>query len=90
MEFRLRHKEGHYVPIVSRGIIVRNQPGGTVTRVVGTHFDLTHQKAVEKALHEGEERLRLAQKAAGIGIWDWNIPAGELSLGSATVRHIRS
>ena len=79
MEFRLRHKKGHYVPILSRGVIVRNQPGGTVTRVVGTHFDLTHQKAVEKALHEGEERLRLAQKAAGIGIWDWNIPAGELS-----------
>jgi two-component sensor histidine kinase len=30
----------------------------------------------EQELRSSEERLRLAQDAGGIGLWDWNIPAG--------------
>jgi PAS domain S-box-containing protein len=47
VEFRLRHKDGHYVDILSKGIPVRREPGGPVVRVVGTHFDLTDRKAAE-------------------------------------------
>jgi PAS domain S-box-containing protein len=77
-EFRLRHKEGHYVPVLSRGFPVRRQPGGPVVRIVGTHFDLTEQKRSEAALRESEERLRLAFDGAQEGVWDWNLETGSV------------
>jgi PAS domain S-box-containing protein len=33
----------------------------------------------EEALRESEARLRIAQQAAGVGIWDWDIRAGTIS-----------
>ncbi len=77
-EFRLRHKEGHYVPVLSRGFPVRRSAGGPVVRIVGTHFDLTDQKRSEAALRESEERLRLAFDGAQEGVWDWNLETGSV------------
>ena len=75
-EFRLRHKDGHYVCVLSRGFPVRREPGGPVVRIVGTHFDLTEQKQAEAALRENEERLKLAFAGAQEGVWDWNLETG--------------
>jgi two-component system sensor histidine kinase UhpB len=63
-EFRLRHKEGHYVQVLSRGFPVRHEPGGPVTRIVGTHFDLTErrQAEAERARTELLSRLVFAQE----------------------------
>src|SRR4026207_563202 len=75
-EFRLRHKAGHYVDVLSRGLPVRRQPGGPVVRIVGTHFDLTERKRAEATLRENEERLKLAFAGAQEGVWDWNLETG--------------
>ena len=40
--------------------------------------DITQRKQTEKALLNAYERLNLAKDAAGIGIWDWDIPTNEL------------
>jgi len=72
-EFRLRHKNGHYIHVLSRGLPVRRYPGGPVVRIVGTHLDITERKRTEAALRESEERLRLAFAGAQEGIWDWNL-----------------
>ena len=60
MEFRLRHKDGHYVDILSCGFPIRREPDGPIVRIVGTHFDLTERKRAEEALRQREEWLRLA------------------------------
>jgi PAS domain S-box-containing protein len=58
-EFRLRHKDGHYVHVLSRGFPVRREPGGPVIRIVGTHFDLTERKQAEEMRRQAhEERAR--------------------------------
>jgi PAS domain S-box-containing protein len=63
-EFRLRHKDGHYVHVLSRGFPVRREPGGPAVRIVGTHFDLTERKKAEaeRARTELLRKLVFAQE----------------------------
>ena len=77
-EFRLRHKDGHYVHVLSRGFPVRRHPGGPVVRIVGTHLDLTERRQAEAALRENEERLKFAFAGAQEGVWDWNLETGDV------------
>ncbi len=49
IEFRLQHKRGHYVPVLSRGFILRDA-GGKPIRVSGTNTDLTERKQAEEKL----------------------------------------
>jgi PAS domain S-box-containing protein len=72
-EFRLRHKDGRYIHVLSRGLPVRRHPDGPVVRIVGTHLDITERKRTESALRESEERLTLAFAGAQEGVWDWNL-----------------
>ena len=72
-EFRLRHKDGHYITVLTRGCPVRRDAGGPVVRIVGTHLDITERIKTEHALRESEERLRLAFAGAQEGVWDWNL-----------------
>ncbi len=72
-EFRLRHKDGHYIHVLSRGLPIRDEADETVVRIVGTHLDITERKRTESALRESEERLTLAFAGAQEGVWDWNL-----------------
>ena len=49
VEVRLRHKAGHFVPVLSRFIVQRNSQGAAVL-VSGTSMDLTERKASESKL----------------------------------------
>ncbi len=72
-EFRLRHKDGHYITVLTRGLAIRRDGAGPVVRIVGTHLDITDRKRTESALRESEERLTLAFAGAQEGVWDWNL-----------------
>jgi len=58
IEYRLRHKDGHWVWIISRGRVVQRDGDGFAIRVTGTNLDISERKAAE----ETERRLNRAFK----------------------------
>lgn len=61
--------QGHYMCLYD--------PVGRITGHFGIQRDITVQKKRENALKESEERLDLALKAGGLGMWDINEQTGE-------------
>ncbi|MGE3354751.1 MAG: PAS domain S-box protein, partial [Planctomycetota bacterium] len=62
-EFRMLHRDGEWLDILSRGFVVRDA-AGTPLRMVGTHVEITARKRAEQALRESEERARRMIEAA--------------------------
>ncbi len=55
IEFRMKHKQGHYVSILSRGFLIFRE--AKAVRMVGTHVDLTELKSKEAELQEKKHHL---------------------------------
>ena len=51
---------------------------GTVIGGLAVIADITQRKHAEEALRKSEERLLLAQAAAGLGIYDYDVATGEI------------
>jgi PAS domain S-box-containing protein len=65
-----RTKEGVELIIESRQQLLETGAGRIVLE---SNHDVTVRRRAERALRESEARSRLAQRAGGVGIWDWNI-----------------
>jgi PAS domain S-box-containing protein len=57
-QFRLRSPGGSYRWVLDRGRIIQRSPKGKPTRMVGTHVDISEQKAIEEALEQSENKFR--------------------------------
>ena len=60
--YRIRHKEGHYLWMIERGIALWNQTGKAI-RMVGTNRDLTLQKQAEEKLQQAKVAAESASQA---------------------------
>ncbi|MCW9000138.1 MAG: response regulator [Kangiellaceae bacterium] len=63
VEFRMAHKEGRWVSILSRAYACRDPETHEVTRFVGTHIDLSERKEMEAELRSAKEIAESANKA---------------------------
>lgn len=66
IEYRLQHKKGHYVSVLSRGHILRD-PSGKAVRISGTNMDLTQIRQAEHAYQQSEANLRSVFENTDIG-----------------------
>jgi len=58
VRFRMRHKDGSWKWIMSRGKAIRDADGKAI-RMIGAHTDITRDKETELQLIKNEERLKL-------------------------------
>ena len=82
-EFRMLHKEGHWVWVLARGKVVERDAEGRAVRAVGTHTDVTGRREAEEAIRrseaaaqeaharalEGEARVRALLESTSEGIY---------------------
>jgi PAS domain S-box-containing protein len=57
MEFKMQHKEGHWVDILSRAEAVFDKNGKAI-RIVGTHVDISVRKRYEEEIRATKENLK--------------------------------
>ncbi|MGJ4854917.1 PAS domain-containing protein [Labrys sp. La1] len=74
--YRLKHSDGHWIWVISRGRTVEYAPDGTARRMIGTITDIARQKEMEARLSTVSERLEVAVQAGGIGIFHVDYPSG--------------
>lgn len=68
LEYRERHRDGHWVWILSRGKPVEWDSDGNPIRTIGTDTDITHLKTVEAQLAAEKERLAVTLRSIGDGV----------------------
>jgi len=76
VEFKMKHKKGHWVDILSRGEALFNKDGQP-ERVIGTHVDITDLKKTENKLKESEVKFYNAFENSPIPIAIINFKTGQ-------------
>ncbi|WP_447977262.1 PAS domain-containing protein [Candidatus Nitrospira bockiana] len=79
VEHRLRAADGHYEWFLTRAQPSRGEDG-TIEKWFGTSTGIDDLKRAQDALYESRERLRIAQRAARAGTWDWDIVQDQVTL----------
>lgn len=77
IEHRIVTASGTIKHVEERWRIVRDEQGKLI-RAVGTCQDITERIHAQKAAHALAERLALAARAGGIGIWDYDVVSNAL------------
>jgi len=66
VEFRLKHKDGNWIWIHSRGKVVERNEKGEPQLMSGTHYDITARKKQEEELHLFESVIKNMREAVSI------------------------
>jgi PAS domain S-box-containing protein len=75
-ELRFRRGDGSEIVTLVSAVPLFDE-SGAVRGGIGCVEDITERTALEDALRERQERLEIAQEAAGFATWDWNILTDE-------------
>jgi diguanylate cyclase (GGDEF)-like protein/PAS domain S-box-containing protein len=77
IEFRMRHKAGHWVGIQSRGKVVERNAAGVPIRLAGAHVDITERRRLDEelrhahaALQQSEARFRSLTELSSDWYWE--------------------
>lgn len=66
LEFRLRHQDGRWLWILSRGLIVERDASGAAVRMIGTHQDITEHRELETARRHTERLESVGSLTSGV------------------------
>lgn len=77
-EHRVRHQSGHWIWVLTRGLVVSRDARGKPLRMTGFHVDVTARKQAEGQHIQTRERLELALQGTHDGLWDWDLVSDRL------------
>ncbi len=66
-EFRMRHKDGHWVDVLARATLIRDDHGSPI-RMVGTHVDISERKRNEAELSHANSLLSATLESTADGL----------------------
>jgi PAS domain S-box-containing protein len=101
VEYRMRHKSGHYVWVLDSGHVFRNAAGQTI-RVAGATVDISARKKIETSSHRQANLIDLSFEPIFVwhpqnGIVEWNRGAEQLygysrdeALGQSSTKLLRT
>ena len=70
LEFRLLHKMGHWVWVLSRGEVTKYGTDGLPEIVSGIHYDISNRKVNEILLEKYKDLFERSSEVAKIGYWE--------------------
>ncbi len=76
-EFRMKHKNGHWVWILGRGKVAEWDKHGKPLRMTGTHLDITERKEYEQKLEKTLYWLNEAQRVSKTGYYELDIKSSK-------------
>jgi PAS domain S-box-containing protein len=65
-EFRMLHKDGHWVDVLSRAFAIRRESDDRPVRVIGTHVDVTERNEMQRRLEQAQRLESIGNLAGGI------------------------
>ena len=77
-EFRMKHRDGRWIWILDKGVVMERDPKGNPIRACGTHLEVTTQKRLQTELETATRILNQAQEIAQVGSYTWDIPSDKL------------
>lgn len=87
LEYRMRHREGHWVWLLCVGVRVFGKDS-QLERVSGLHLDITDRKELEEAGILSEERLQALCDTGPLGAFDFDFHLGLAWLSPALKRRL--
>ena len=55
----MKHKDGHWVWVLDRGMVTERDKEGKPVRMTGTHLNISERKSAEEALRQVNRKLNL-------------------------------
>ena len=77
-EVRVRHKDGHWMWILSRARVMSRSKEGRAEWIGGVHTDISDSKQTELDLRDTKAFLDRAGRVAGVGAWQADLVSGNV------------
>jgi PAS domain S-box-containing protein len=88
-EFRMRHKDGHYLTILSKATKQFDESSSKLFRLIGTQIDVTEIREISRQLRESEARFRLMAENMIDVVWVLNLDQKRFTYISPSVFSLR-
>ncbi|MBD2164817.1 PAS domain S-box protein [Calothrix membranacea FACHB-236] len=86
-EYRLRDIYGRWRWFLSHDTPFRRGEDGQVQQIIGIAQDMTDRKQIEEQLRYSETQLRMVQRIARLGSWEFDLQTREITWSEEVVRN---